>query len=367
MSEQAKERCPTPVRRRSAAAATGAAALLLLLLVPAAGSARSATAPTNVGEPRVTGTAMQGQTLTTSNGTWSGTAPFTFRYRWLRCDTTGGGVNGVKCATIPGETRRTYILRAADVGHRIRSRVIATNADGTASANSNATPIVKASAGRPANQSPPTITGTPQENQTLTAHNGTWTGDKPISYSYQWFRCDQTGGSCSAINGATAATYVLKNVDIGNTLRVRVTAKNNLGSRNATSAPTAVIAKAGAPGGASISVNEVSLPNRLIIDRVSYRPRTARPGARIVARFRVSDSHDHRVSGALVFVVGVPFGTSSTPPETPTGPDGWVTFQMRATRHAGHAGIVYFVRARRPGEPLLGGISTRRLTFLPGR
>jgi hypothetical protein len=40
---------------------------------------------------------------------------------------------------------------------------------------------------------------------------------------------------------------------------------------------------------------------------------------------------------------------------------------MRVTRRAGSKGIVYFVRARKAGEPLLGGVSTRRLTFLPGR
>ena len=336
------------------------------LLMPAGGSARSQTAPKPTGQPRVAGTALEGRTLRTSNGTWAGTTPLTFQYRWLRCDKAGGGVNGVTCATIAGETRRTYVLARADVGHTIRSRVIATNSDGTASANSNPTVVIKASAGPPVNRSAPTITGTPQEGQTLTAQRGTWSGEQPITYTYQWSRCDQTGASCSSITGAASATYALKSVDVGNTLRVRVTAKNGLGARAATSAPTAVITKASAPGGAAISISDVSLPNRLLIDRVSYRPRTARPGRLITARYRISDSHNHRVSGALVFVVGVPFGTSSTPPETATGPDGWVTLTLHTTRRAGHAGIVYFVRACKPGEPLLRGVSTRRLTFLPG-
>ena len=354
-----------PLRALGVAAVAGIAATSLLL--PAGGSARSQAAPKPTGQPRVSGTPVEGRTLRTSNGTWSGTAPITFRYRWLRCDASGGGANGVNCAPIPGETTRAHILTHADVGHTLRSRVTATNADGTASVNSNPTSVVKAaSAGRPTNQSPPTISGTPQEGQTLTAHRGTWSGDQPITYTYQWVRCDQSGGSCANITGATSATYALKSVDVGNTLRVRVTAKNSLGSRASTSAPTSVIAKAGAPAGSAISVNDVSLPNRLIIDRVSYRPSTARPGRRVIARFRVSDSHDHRVSGALVFVVGIPFGVSSTPPEAATGPDGWVTFSMRATRRAGRGGIVYFVRARKAGEPLLAGVSTRRLTFLPG-
>src|SRR5918912_1208483 len=119
-----------------------AVAFAAALVVAGAGGARPAVAPKPTGQPRVTGTAIQGETLTTTNGTWTGTAPITFRYRWLRCDASGGGVNGVNCTTIAGETRKTYILTRADVGHRIRSRVIATNADGTASANSKATPGV---------------------------------------------------------------------------------------------------------------------------------------------------------------------------------------------------------------------------------
>ena len=357
-----------PIGRRSRTLAAGAIAALVgtSLLLPAGGSARSQAAPKPTGQPRISGTNIEGRTLRTSNGTWSGTVA-SFRYRWLRCDASGGGTNGVNCATIPGETTRAHILTHADVGHTLRSRVIASNTDGTTSVVSNPTAVVRASAGRPTSQTPPTISGTPQDGQTLTANRGTWSGEQPITYAYQWTRCDQSGGSCANISGATSATYVLKAVDVGNALRVRVTAKNSLGSRTSTSAPTSAVAKAGAPAGAAISVNDVSLPNRLIIDRVSYRPATARPGRRITARYRVSDSHDHRVSGAMVFVVGIPFGVSSTPPEAVTGPDGWVTFSMRATRRAGRGGIVYFVRARKPGDPLLAGVSTRRLTFLPGR
>jgi hypothetical protein len=353
-------------RHRRVPGAAVLAATIGLLVMPAAGSARQETAPKPTGQPTISGTPIERRTLTTSNGTWSGTAPLAFQYRWLRCDTSGGGANGVRCATIAGETKRTHVLTRADVGHTIRSRVFASNKDGSANATSNPTAVIRASAGPPANQSPPTISGTPQENQTLTAHAGTWRGDPPISYAYQWSRCDQSGGSCAGIAGATAASYVLKSIDIGTTLRVRVTAKNSLGSRSETSSPTALISKAAAPSGAAISISDVSLPNRLIIDRVRYRPGRARPGRLITARFRVSDSQNHRVAGALVFVVGIPFGTSSTPPEAATGPNGWVTFSMRATRRAGR-GIVYFVRARKAGEPLLAGVSTRRLTFLPGR
>jgi hypothetical protein len=345
-------------------------ALLAALVIPTVGSAGPRTAPQATGEPVVSGRTVQGQTLRTTNGSWSGTAPLTFRYRWLRCDRSGGGVNGVNCTTIPGETRRTLVLQGADVGHRIRSRVIASNADGTDSANSNATPGVvrpASTAGSPINTTPPTISGTPQQGQTLTASHGTWAGGQPQTYAYQWRRCDSTGGNCVDIPGARAATYVPTADDVGRTLRVRVTARNSLGARSSTSAPTGVVTKAGVPSGQTVSINDVSLPNRLVIDRLQFIPAILRTHNPFTARFHVTDSQNHPVQGALVFVVGIPFGNTTTPPEQATGADGWVTFVIRPTfrLHITPRGNQpFFVRARKPTDRLIAGVSTRRLVNL---
>jgi hypothetical protein len=345
--------------------------LAAALFVPIAGSATQ-EAPQATGEPVVSGTAVQGQTLTTTNGSFSGSEPMTFQYRWLRCDASGGGNNGVDCDTIAGETRNTYVLSAADVGHTIRSRVIATNADGEASANSDKTAVVQASAtaGPPANQTPPTISGTAQEKQTLTASQGSWTGAQPQTYTFQWRRCDQTGAGCADIAGATKATYVLTTSDIGHTLRVTVTAHNSLGDASATSTPTAVVVKASAPAGAAISVNDVALPNRLVVDRLSFSPYILRARQPIVARFHVSDTQGHSVIGAMVLVVGIPFGNTTTPAEQTTGADGWVTFVVKPTRHlklTAHGNQPFFVRARKATDRLIAGVSTRRLVNLSVR
>ena len=58
----------------------------------------------------------------------------------------------------------------------------------------------------PVNTSAPTISGVAQVGQTLTASSGAWSGTAPISYSYQWLRCDATGANCTDIAGATSST-----------------------------------------------------------------------------------------------------------------------------------------------------------------
>ncbi len=345
------------------------AVVLVVALLPAAGSAVVLTAPTNTSEPRIIGQAMEGKTLTANPGTWSGTTPIHYDYRWVRCPTDGGAPDGSNCGFIPNATNSSYRLRDADVGLRIRVRVTATNSDGAGLAASNATPVVKGSA-RPQNVQPPTITGSPVVGQTLTGDPGTWSGTQPISYSAQWRQCNATGGNCSNIAGATGRTYSLKQADVGSTLRVRVTARNSIASTTATSVPTAVIAATaptGCPGGAGpLSVNQLTPPARLLVDRLQASPSPIpRSATSIVVRFHVSACNGRDVAGALVYVTATPYNQFVIPPEQPTGQDGWATLTMPRGKKFPAASnqtlLVMFVRARKQTDPLLGGISTRRL------
>jgi hypothetical protein len=112
-------------------------------------------------------------------------------------------------------------------------------------ANGGATP----SATAPSNSSAPTVSGTAQQGQTLTATTGTWSGTAPISYAYQWRRCDTAGATCTSISGATSQSYSLVSADVGSTVRVRVTASNSAGSSTADSSHTAVVQTAPASAG----------------------------------------------------------------------------------------------------------------------
>ncbi len=94
------------------------------------------------------------------------------------------------------------------------------------------------SATAPANTSPPTISGTAQVGQLLSASTGSWSGTTPLTYTYQWQDCDSAGAACTTINAATNNTYTPTNNDQGHTLRARVTATNNTGSATATSTQT---------------------------------------------------------------------------------------------------------------------------------
>ena len=146
----------------------------------------------------------------------------------------------------------TYTVTTGDVGTTIRILVTATNAAGSVSDFSAATAVVQSAGAPPANTSPPTISGTAQVGQPLTASPGTWTGTQPISYAYQWQRCDSSGANCNPIAGATSAGYTATTADVGGTLSVAVTGSNTVGGATATSAPTATVQSAPAGGATTI-------------------------------------------------------------------------------------------------------------------
>jgi hypothetical protein len=203
-----------------------------------------ASPPANAQLPTIAGTAQANQTLTATTGTWTGTQPIAYAYQWRRCD-----ASGANCADIAGATSSSYTATAADVGGTLVVAVTATNSAGTATATSAATGVVQSASAPPANTSAPTISGTAQDTQVLTASPGGWSGAQPMTFAYQWRRCDTAGASCSAISGATAASYTVTTADVGGTLRVAVTATNSAGFATAVSAATSAVQANPTPAG----------------------------------------------------------------------------------------------------------------------
>lgn len=93
-------------------------------------------APRNTARPTITGEPEVGQELTAEEGSWTN-SPTGYAYQWQRCD-----IDAVACVLVAGATGKTYGVRAADVGFRLRVEVTARNANGAGSALSNPSGIV---------------------------------------------------------------------------------------------------------------------------------------------------------------------------------------------------------------------------------
>ena len=83
-------------------------------------------APVNTGAPVASGTPAVGQTLSCSNGSWTGSPAPVYTHAWLR--------DGVP---ITGATAGTYVVQSADVGNGLTCKVTASNKSGAVAALSN--------------------------------------------------------------------------------------------------------------------------------------------------------------------------------------------------------------------------------------
>jgi GH25 family lysozyme M1 (1,4-beta-N-acetylmuramidase) len=99
--------------------------------------------------------------------------------------------------------------------------------------------------GLPVLSIPPTIVGPPEAGQLLAAVPGLWEGGKPLTFTYQWRRCDAAGANCVAIANATAETYKPTSDDVGHSLKVFVTATSVGGAASTASDPTTAVSPAG--------------------------------------------------------------------------------------------------------------------------
>jgi hypothetical protein len=273
-------------RNRFIRTCAGAVVAVALAGLTASGAlARSSAAPSQTSSPTLSGHVAQpfvGDTLTTSNGTWSG-SPTKFTYQWDRCDAVGDRQN---CVPIAGANDQSYTATSADVNHRLHANVLATNADGTGKADTTASGVVAAAA-PPVNRTRPSISGSPVVGSTLTANSGTWTGAS--TFSYQWQLCDSSGNNCVNIAGATGKTYGVRSSDVGHELLARVRAGNRFG---ATTADTDRTSQVTATSSTTVVTTTVAGNKAPTLSFISLR----KVGVKIYARFRVCDDSDGRVT-----------------------------------------------------------------------
>jgi hypothetical protein len=318
-------------------------------------SAAPAAPPTNSVEPRISGTTRVGEVLRTTRGTWaSSLGPISYQFRWYRCDGRGQP-DASDCGRISNAQNTTYQLRAADAGFRIRSQVVATNRDGSRTATSNPTAVITAAA--PVNTEEPSISGSTQLGNRLTASPGEWSGVRPITYAFQWLRCTAQGEGCSQIAGGTDSTYTTVEQDVGRTLRVTVTAENARGRTSKRSNPTAVVTRATPPPpppGSSIPVDDLRpAGDRLSVSQVRFSPNpVTSPTAPITVRVRVTARQANPVRGALVFMRATPRvvqGQTQT-----TQADGWVTLTLvpnsQFPQPRSGFNVQFFIKAYRQGD-----------------
>ena len=248
----------------------------------------------------------------------------------------------LSCSNISGETTSTYTLGPADYGAYVKVEVTAANGvtpDGVASSPSSAEVAGKA----PVNTAAPTLSGTAQVGQTLTALTGTWTGYPTPTLSLQWSLCDAGGGNCQSIAGATSSTHTLASTDQEGTIRVGVTAANPVGSASATSAPTSMVEPTPLPVAPALTAELTPAPSNAFSVRSS------------------------RVSGAVITtVVRVPGAGRTAQVGRARGATGLVCATSRTSRSAGR--VILICRVATRALPRKRGGSVRvsvRTTFTP--
>ena len=358
--------------RRTCLAILGGATVIAVVGTVFAGllSSESVAAPTvapnNTAEPQITGEPRVGEAQRATRGTWTGTAPITYEYRWYRCDGKGAP-DASDCTRISNASDDTYVARQGDSGFRLRVQVIGRNADGQDTATSD--PTAEITSAGPRNRTEPSITGTATVGSTLQANRGEWTGSEPITYSYQWLRCNAQGDNCSEIQGANDTAYEVRDSDSGRTIRVRVTARNDRGQNSAVSNPTGVVGGGQQPppppSSGTLPVGDLrAAGDRLVVASVQFSPNPVRSRtAPITARVKITARGGRPVSGARVFMRATPRVVEGQTQTTQN--DGFVTLTLIPNRlfpqpRSGF-NVQFFIKASKPGDPGLGGVAGYRL------
>ena len=202
------------------------------------------------GAPTISGTAQVGETLaadTSGIADADGLTNAAFSYQWLADDTAIQGAMGL-----------TYTLAETDEGKAIKVEVNFNDDAGNQETLTSVATDAVAAAPQPNNPATgaPTITGTVQVGETLTA-NTSGIADEDglgsVQYEYQWLTAD------ADISGATNATYTLAAADEGKAIKVQVSFTDDEGNAESlTSAATDAVAAAPQPNNPATGAPTIS-------------------------------------------------------------------------------------------------------------
>ncbi|HTX30933.1 MAG TPA: invasin domain 3-containing protein [Solirubrobacteraceae bacterium] len=190
---------------------------------------------------------------------------------------TGLGTNGWTCSIAGQKVSCSYpgplaggaalpqlvvpVTVDANPGTSLTNTVIASSDDSDPGSGQETVTVEPA----PVNVTPPSLYGTPQDGQTLSAGEGAWSYS-PSSYSYQWYDCPAAGAgttvptaSCSLIPGAGGATYTLTPADVGQAVEVAVTATNPDGTSGPVLSPATAVVTPGPAAAVTVTLSQPAI------------------------------------------------------------------------------------------------------------
>ena len=295
---------------------------------------------TNLTDARavIRGTAQVGRTLTAETSGISdedGLARATFSYQWSADD-----------MDVEGATYPTYKISKKDEGKTIKVRVTFTdNAGKEKTLTSAATaPVKPAQSNEPATGLP-TIDGTAQVGETLTADTSDIADSDGLTnatFTYQWLADD------ADISGATGSTYTLADADSSKAIKVRVSFTDDAGNEETlTSAATEVVTGAE-------PAERPSMPTGLSGD--AYHDRVILswddPGdASIDGYMILRRQHDTHAQGKFSTLVEDTGTSETTYTDDTVTPEKRYTYRIKAINEHGESERSSWFHTDTPAEP----------------
>lgn len=212
------------------------------------------SSPVNTGNPpTLTGTPLDGQTLTVTPGAWTATPTATLTYTWYTCPSAQSAASDTKasdCSVIAGATSSTYKLTRAAAGTYVIVGETATQASNnmgtlesrTATKYSSSTSIVKAA---PLFTEAQLIGGNLHVGQTIQANYGKVDGVETPTIAYTWYSCSAAVLATTNVDAACSVIGSDAPLTIPETLKdkfltYKVTATNSATTTASTTSVTKV-------------------------------------------------------------------------------------------------------------------------------